>query len=359
MGMLSGRKENLTENRECFNSDLAFQIYDVDGDGDNEVICTRDYFLEILDGKTGETKLKIPTPESVPPHNEFPQIIGDSIYICNITGAEAGADILLKDRYSKVWAYDNRLNLQWEYRSKYEMGHYAYAIDFDNDGRDEILVGHSLLNHKGEKKWELALYDHSDAGAVVPIPGTDEYQVVIASSDEGMVFADMNGNIKKKLPIGHMQTVTMARLIHGSPEYQIVTNTYWGTPGIIYILDVNGNILNSLQPSLLGSPIPPVNWDGDGWELILLSAAADGTGGLYDGLGNQVVQFPDDGHPTMCYDALDLDGDGLDELVFWDFDEMWLYRRKDRNVNDPVAVPRRFPAVYNASNYRANISLSA
>jgi len=356
-GNILWQKGNPSNERHCFCSDLAFQIYDIDGDGLNEVICTRDFQLEILDGRTGEIKLKIATPDSVPPYHKFPNIIGDAIYICNLTGKGKPQDILLKDRYSKIWAYDNRLSLLWEYQSQREMGHFPYSIDFNNDGKDEILVGYSLLDAHGHKLWELPLRDHADAVAIIKLTELSEYLIIIAASDEGLIFADIEGRIKKQLRLGHMQTVTIAKLIPDSTDYYIATNTYWGSPGIIYILDLNGGIVSSFQPSIYGSPIGPVNWTGEGQEFILLSAAPDETGGLYDGLGNQAVAFPDDGHPILCYDAFDLNGDGLDELICWDHDTLWVYACDNGPGNKSSWRPQRFPAPYNASNYRSNISI--
>ena len=270
-------------------ADLPFQVHDIDGDGFNEVIYTKGQQIEVLDARNGQLKLSAPTPKSAP-GSRFERMTGDAICICNLSGESGYRQFLLKDRHSKICALDNKLNLLWEYQSKGEMGHFPFSCDIDNDGREEILIGYSLLSADGKEAWELPLTDHADAVAIVRRPGTDEQLVLIAASDEGFIFADLQGKIKKHLRLGHMQTVTVAKLISGSPDYQIATNTYWGNPGVIYILDLDGNILRSFQPSIFGSPIRPVNWSGDGHEL-LLSAATDETGGLYDGLGRQVVAF--------------------------------------------------------------------
>jgi hypothetical protein len=37
-------------------NDTPFQIYDIDGDGKNEVVMVKDFKIQILDGRTGETK---------------------------------------------------------------------------------------------------------------------------------------------------------------------------------------------------------------------------------------------------------------------------------------------------------------
>lgn len=344
--------------KHCYFTDLPFQIYDIDADGNNEIICARNFCLEILDGKTGAVKASVPTPSSMPSENKYPQTQGDAIYICNLSGRENDPAILLKNRYSKVWAYNNKLELLWEYESEREMGHFFYSADIDNTGRDHVLLGYSLLDANGNKRWELPLSDHADAVALFRRNGKDAYQILIAASDEGIIFADLDGRIQKQLRIGHMQTITVARLIPGSPDYQIATNTYWGHPGIIYIMDLDGNIIHSFQPSVMGSPIQPVNWLGNGYEFILLSAAPDETGGLYDGMGEQVVGFPDDGHPTLCYDAVDLDNDGIDELICWDHENVWIYECEKKPDPSSVVIPTRLPPLHNLSNYRANISIT-
>jgi hypothetical protein len=89
-------------------------------------------------------------------------------------------------------------------------------------------------------------------------------------------------------------------------------------------------------------------------DLILLSAHAR-QGGLLDGHGRRAVMFPRDRHPTLCSDARDLDGDGVDEVLTWDHDALWIYNA-DVPGRGPENYPRRNPW-HNDSNYRAQISL--
>jgi hypothetical protein len=90
---------------------------------------------------------------------------------------------------------------------------------------------------------------------------------------------------------------------------------------------------------------------------------------MLDGRLRPVVAFPDDGHPTLCAEALDLTGDPRDEIALWDLDRIWIYtqgRGRDRNVAPtegnaaqppgPTYRPRRQPH-YNMSDYRAEVSL--
>lgn len=354
-GEVIWQKGTLMDEHECLASDLPFQIYDIDGDGQNEVICVIDFEILVLDGKTGRVKNKKPTPDSTTPGNDFPQILGDCLYVADLSGKSRPSDLLLKDRYSKIYAYDDHLEQLWKHECS--TGHFPFSSDIDGSGREKVLIGYTLLDASGRKVWELPLGDHADAVAMVRFPGEKEYHVIIAASDEGLVFADMRGRIRKHLRLGHMQTVTVADLQGDSSGLQIATNTFWGNPGVIYILNENGDILRTFQPSVYGSTLDPVNWTGGTQRLLLLSARSNEEGGLYDGFGRQVVTFPDDGHPELCSAAVDLTGDGRDELVCWDFETLWIYTQSSPPEASPVSGPATLPAVYNGSNYRSNICI--
>ena len=96
-----------------------------------------------------------------------------------------------------------------------------------------------------------------------------------------------------------------------------------------------------------------MNWDGDGTELILTNADAK-KGGLLNGRGVRAVEFPDDGHPVLCCESLDLTGDERDELVVWDYHSMYIYTQDDC-PKEQTYHPVQFP-IYNASNYRGEYS---
>jgi hypothetical protein len=312
----------------------------------------------ILDGRTGDVKGSVPTPPSVAPGNAFPLTLGDAIHISNVRGLDRAQDILLKDRHAKIWVFDDRLTLLWTYHYAHgELAHFPVSADLNADGRDEVLVGSALIDSSGSPLWDLRLKDHADAIAVLPREAGEEPVLALAASDEGFLLCSVNGRVHRKLLLGHVQTVIVAKLIPDLPGYQCATITYWGNPGIIYILDDAGAVLTTFQPSVLGSPLVPVNWLGTGQALLLLSAAPDETGGLYDGRGRQVVAFPADGHPVLCSDAMDLDGDGLDELLCWDHRELWIYRVDPGRAPSAVQAMRRYPGLHDASNYAARVLL--
>ncbi len=341
-------------------NDVAFQIHDIDGDGRNEVVYCRGMELIIAEGATGETRLKIPTPDmpanTKKPYNQSPRILGDSLFFCDFRGRGRAGDIVLKDRYQSFWVYDERLNLQWQ--AQCNTGHYPCAADVDKDGKDELAMGYSLFDDDGTLLWTLdtELKDHDDGVAMVALkPGREAAPVfVCAASDEGMFLADMKGKILKHLYLGHVQNPGIADFRPDLPGLEVATVNFWGNQGIIHFYDADGEVYHDFEPFQHGSLCQPVNWTGARGEYVLLSANVE-DGGLFDGWGRCVVKLPADGHPDMCCAALDVTGDCRDELVVWDPYELWVYTQDDNPKSGRLYKPVRSP-LYNDSNYRAIVS---
>lgn len=350
-GKILWQKGEHGKGKNIYPQDIPVQIYDIDNDGVNEVICEFGKYLQILDGKTGKIKHQVDSPRFN--SNAHPDLtLLDSIYICNLSGKSRPEDFLVKDMYSNIYAYNCNLDMLWSYSCN--TGHFPFAFDLNETGRENVLVGYTLLTPDGEKVWELNLKDHADSVAIFKHNKSNKHIVAIAASNEGFIIADIKGRIKKHLRIGHMQTLTLAKLIPDSDDLQFATNTYWGNPGVIYILDIDGNILNTFQPSIYGSPLCPVQWTNEPNQLILLTASKGNKGGLFDGYGQQVVSFPDDGHPNLCCYVNDFDNDGLDEIFCWDQERLWIYRSEESGSHLKNSRIKS-PPFYNQSNYRSNV----
>lgn len=346
-------------------ADMPFQVYDIDGDGKDEVILGENFEILILDGATGQVKKRAKTPLSDDDDSTvigapyqiyaFDRINPDGIRIANFSGRERPSDILIKDRYCRVYALDSNLNLLWKYKSPKNTGHFPLAIDVNGDGHDELLCGYTLLDHNGVPIWTLPIEaDHTDeivAGKFME--GSDKGYFACVSGTQGFFIADFQGNILARDLIGHAQRVSVGNYCPDKEGFHFIVSNFWGHQGILYFYDSKGNPVWEMENELNGNILAPVNWKGDGSDLILLNPDPE-KGGLIDGTGSQAVAFPDDGHPSMCCEAMDLCGDARDELVVWDYHNMYIYTQNDgflEHCYEPVKYP-----IYNASNYRGEYS---
>ena len=341
-------------------NDVGFQIHDIDRDGKNEVIYCKNFEIIVVDGATGRTKYKAPTPKTPggkpykSVYNIFPRILGDCIYFCDLRGTGYDSDIILKDRYRYLWAFDNRLNLLW--KAECNTGHYPYAYDIDNDGKDELMMGYTLFDNDGTKLWSLdsTIQDHADGVAILKFKPDSELRLLCAASDEGIFFTDMKGNILKHYYLGHVQNPAVANFRDDLPGLEIVTINFWRNQGIVHYFDSDGESYYSFEPNQYGSMCLPVNWTGRCEEFFVHNANVN-EGGMFDGRGRKVVEFPDDGHPDMCNAVLDITGDCRDEVVVWDPGEIWVYTQDDNPIPGKLYKPKRNP-LYNSSNYQATVS---
>ncbi|MFA9558167.1 hypothetical protein ACERII_12725 [Evansella sp. AB-rgal1] len=346
-------------------ADMPLQVYDIDGDGIDEVITSRNFEIMILDGRTGEVKKKAKMPLSTEPdetligvpHNvyAFDRVNADGIRIANFSGKERPSDILIKDRYCRIYALNSDLEVMWKFQSETNTGHFPYAFDINQDGHDEVLCGYNMLDHTGKIMWKLPIErDHTDeiiAGKFMA--GTDKGHIACVSGSEGFFISDYEGNIVMKDDIGHAQRVSTGNYCPDKEGFELCVTNYWGHQGIVYFYDAHGKPLWELENELNGNVITPVNWKGDGSDLILLNPDPK-RGGMINGKGETVVQFPDDGHPVMCVEAIDLTGDNRDEIVVWDYHSLYIYTQDDGFMENAYA-PVKYPH-YNASNYRGEYS---
>jgi hypothetical protein len=340
-------------------SDNCFQVYDLDGDGCDEVLFCKDLQIFLADGRTGEIIRSAPTPYSRPAHTvggrPYERILGDAVYIVNLSGGPRPQEILIKDRYANIWAMDADFNLLWHHECT--TGHFPASFDIDGDGCEEVMGGYTLLDQDGTMLWQLPYGDHQDATAIGYFDAEHPEQLLIgqAAGDEGFLLMTGEGEMLAQHKLGHVQKLAVANVRPDLPGLEYVIITFWRQPGIMAVFNSRGKMVDTFELVPYASALTPVNWSGDGQELLFLSAHPT-EGGLIDGHGHRAVMFPDDGHPYYCCTSLDLTGDGRDELVTWDTESIWIYR-----ADAPLPEGRRYcpirPPNYNESNYMAQISL--
>lgn len=152
-----------------------FVVYDLDGDGKAEVYAKagegdpRDEkglvtdgpeWLVKIDGLTGEVTRKIPWPDrsGFASYNYFSR---NMLAVAYLDGKRP-ALIVQRGTYDviKVEAYDAGLSLIWRWDSRSEKQRYCGSgshgtrvADVDGDGRDELILGSSVLDDNGRGLW--------------------------------------------------------------------------------------------------------------------------------------------------------------------------------------------------------------
>ena len=346
-------------------ADLPFQVAER-GRG-MEVVAALGASLEVLDPLTGKTRRKVPTPR--PPKMEpywdeinmywgdghgddVPRLIPDSMRLCNFTGRAPYGDLFLKDRYHNVWALDGKsFKVLWHHRCN--TGHYPYACDINGDGLDEVLLGYSRVDSKGNLIGRLYLGDHPD-GCFSYVDCHGLRHNLHPCGEAGFVDEREDGRIVE-LHLGHVQHLSIANFIPERPGLERIIVTYHGNEGIIVMMDAGNRLLRKLERYAAGAVCQPVNWTGDGRELIAFSPR-HGDGGLWDEHFDLVMPFPNDDRPGKYMEVHDVFGWGFDQIIVWDEQRLHVYAPKVR----PRKRPKRYDPARpgpNFSNYQVNFSL--
>lgn len=332
-GNLLWQKGTPSVGNRTIGSDLPIQIYDIDNDGEEEIITVYNDRLQIL-SYNGEIEKEVSL-----------YLQADSLMPLNVRGTETKQDILVKDRYKEIAVYDNNLNLLW---SRYQTntaednysdlyGHFPYPCDVDNDGKDEILAGAVLLdddgtllhryitdgtfvNPKGETHIEIA--EHSDGMKIADIdPEHEGLEMVSAYSSAGTMFMDTSGNrLTTDTTVGHAQKIVVGQFAPTVPGLEVFTSTKPSvTDGYqLYLNRGNGAKLWE-NPIDYGKTAKVIQMDpssfikaGSGQEHLLIAYA----GGIFDNEYNCAVALPSGSVKRFGY-SVNIGGDDREELLMW------------------------------------------
>lgn len=105
---------------------------------------------------------------------------------------------------------------------------------------------------------------------------------------------------------------------------QVAVTSFWGADMLLYLFDGDGNLLSEREMMGNGNLVCPVAYDGN--HNLILSNCSPTLGGLLDANLDVVVKFPDDGHPTLTAEVIDIDNDGIDEILAFDEYQLWIYK---------------------------------
>lgn len=324
-------------------SDLPVQIYDWDNDGHNEILHIRQgKYLEpwtledfkgkrtreraarydgpatlvILDAATGREKSTLPIPAAA----------DDSFLFADLTGRGRREDLVVKDRYWNAWgvAHDGKELWHWTGST----GHYPAIADLDNDGKDEVFFGFTLLDDNGKvifshdpnPDWEnrfvtiprandarawrqfLAAPVHSDANSIVRL-ADGQWRLLFGNAGPHCLKPD-GTELWHDSRMGEAQHVVVGRF---RPDSQLQVAIIDRTPirgarrdmeafADLYLFDLDGRELWKERQEkgdwCIGCT--KLNWFGpDAPDSLLVYGRHSGRPArIYDGQGKVAVEFP-------------------------------------------------------------------
>jgi rhamnogalacturonan endolyase len=257
-------------------------VADLNGDGRAEVLARIQegdtVFLAVLDGMNGRTLRKTPWPAmatdfagtSTRIHMAVASLDGKTLSIITQTG-------LYENERFHTW--DASLRPLWHYDSfgatSGSGSHHIDVADVDDDGRDEIFDGTTLLGPDGTLRWSLFRL-HPDIVAVKHVlPNTRERQVYYAvesSTHAGAYLADARtGKVIWKINREddprwtHAHIGWAADILASSPGLEMLTNRDGHDAKDTVLLSSDGKIL--MNP--FTSAYRPVNWTGGAVRELL------------------------------------------------------------------------------------------
>lgn len=328
--------------RKNWHHDVACQIHDWDGDGKNEVVLCGKGFLAELDGATGVEKRRWPIPEDA----------SDCLVFCDLSGKGRPTDVLVKNRYRQIWAYNREGKLLWtvENPGGYRTAHQPCPVDLDGDGRDEIMAGYAMLNSDGSVRWvyqsktaDLAK-GHLDCMRVARRGSKPEdfRLAVTCCGANNVALLDGVGKPLWEVPGRHFESINIGCVDPGSPTPQILVDIDHAelNQSPMWLLDTNG--------SLLGQIVAPycrhhklLDWTGDGFDEIFVAHHC----AVYNCRGQRIASLagiPLRDPSQAGEDSIllgDLTGDGVQDILIVTKETVSIFKNeKGQKPNEPAPL---------------------
>lgn len=331
-------------------SDVACQIYDWDGDGQCEVIVAADQAVVELDGATGRERRRFPIPPEA----------SDCLVFCNLSGGPRPTDLLVKTRYSQIWAFNHAGQQLWTVESPggFRTAHQPRPLDLDGDGRDEIMAGFALVDAAGVTRWSLRDDDpalarwkplgegHLDCARLLQAgqaPAAATIALTFCGAERlGLVRGD--GRMLWSVYGRHFESIDIGKVSQRVPGQQLVVDVPYAPRGEqpLCIFDEAGWLLGEIIAD--SSRIHRlVDWHGAGLESIVLACPPT----LHNGeTGQRLAVFDMPGRETQARSPLetpylcltgDMTGDGIPDVVFLDCSTATVHIYKNDHGAKPTA----------------------
>lgn len=294
-----------------FGDDLPYQIYDIDRDGKNEVIAVMDGNLLILDGRTGEAKKQISLPDSN---------IGGSILIADLDGTGYPQNIILKNKFSRIWALDVNLNVLWDAEGNIGLAPICY--DLNGDGKDEIIAGYNVFSSNGELLWKANGVDHTASSTVACLYKADEPVVIMYGPVVTAYTKD--GEFLWEIP-EKAENIVIGKFRDNVEEEDILILDSMS------LFSSRGNFLYQKNETVY-LPAPVSNFDGEERLYIVGHRQEDVVTTVYDGYMRSVYTLPTFGKIACC----DILGDGKSQILIYNNDTLDIYADSVTDFSQPA-----------------------
>ncbi len=271
-------------------SDIPCQLYDLDNDGQLEVLAAMNDEVRVYNGSNGELEATVPLPA---------EHAHDCILIANLDGDDHPDQLVVKDRYRKVWALDTDGTVRFTFEGN--VGHFGWNYDLDGDGKDELIFGYHVLNPDGTQKWSMDLEGHADAIWVADVDGDPSNGVEILVGGDGSYLYNADGDQLW----AYEDTVESQNAFPGNfrpdlPGLEVggLDRIDRGDPGLdgLFLVDAKGRQLYKEERTVPGwASIATVVRGFDAYPGDLFLAYRRGGGlepGLYDGKMDRRYRFP-------------------------------------------------------------------
>jgi len=334
--------------RRGLHHDVACQIHDWDGDGRPEVILCTDGFLVELEGATGKERRRLPIPPEAT----------DCLVFADLSGKGRPTDVLVKTRYSQIWALDHSGKQLWTLQNPggFPTAHQPVPVDVDADGREEVLVGYALVNADGTVRW--ALQDggrfkgggHMDCARVLRRGATPAECVLLLTccGHHRLMAVDGNGGLLWEIGGHHFESIDIGKVRADRPGVQllvdVVPTAACGDQNELWLVGEDGEWLGRIKAEYTRfHALADLN--GDGLDEIVLPHSR----GVFDGEGRRTTTLVMESQPDLYGGKPhaqgeignivlrgDMDGDGIADVAITAPESVCVFR----SVPPAVAPPR-------------------